>query len=206
MKLKTITLSILAASSIFAGGDINIIEEKEIEIEIPQKDTSSFYLGIGTSYINLKSITTDESFTSLGATLQVGYKYNSYIGVEARYSQSVGDVAYDKGNTLFVNTSSYPTTSSNIALYLKPQYPLGDFTLYGLLGYGVIQYTQLPTGTKDRKESSFQWGLGSEYLVMENISIFADYSRLYDGVGVDGHIATHDVYSDIVTIGISYKF
>jgi opacity protein-like surface antigen len=93
-----------------------------------------------------------------------------------------------------------------MAIYLKPQYALGDFSLYGLLGYGMVKYTDLPKGTKDRKESSFQWGLGVEYLVRENISLFADYTRLYDGVGLDGHIPNSDVYSDVVTVGVSYRF
>jgi len=203
MKLKTITLSILLASSLFAGKNTISTDIKVIEIPI---DTSAFYIGVGASYVNLKDSTTEETFTSLGATLQLGYKYNNYIGIEARYSQSVGDVAYDKGNTVSVNISNYPTTSSNMALYLKPQYPLGDFTVYGLVGYGMVQYTDLPTGTKDRQESSFQWGLGTEYLLMENISIFADYSRVYDGVGLDGHIPNSDLYSDLITIGVSYKF
>ena len=94
-----------------------------------------------------------------------------------------------------------------MALYLKPQYPLGDFSIYGLIGYGAIIYTDLPTATpNDRTESGFQWGAGAEYLVMESISVFADYSRVYDGVGLDGHIPNSDLYSDIVTVGVSYKF
>jgi opacity protein-like surface antigen len=138
--------------------------------------------------------------------LQLGYKYNAYIGIEARYTQSVGDVEYDKGNTSLTNISDYATTSSNMAIYLKPQYALGDFSLYGLLGYGMIEYTDLPKGTKDREESSFQWGLGLDYLIVDDVSLFADYSRIYDGVGFDGHIPNSDVYSDVVTVGVSYRF
>lgn len=203
MKLKTITLSILLASSLFAGNNTMITESKVIE---RVEDTSAFYIGVGASYFNLKNSRTEETFTSLGAMLQLGYKYNNYIGIEARYGQSVGDVAYDKGNTRFSDISNYPTTSSNMAIYLKPQYPLGDFSIYGLLGYGMVKYTDLPIGTKDRKESSFQWGLGAEYLVMEDISLFADYSHLYDDTGLDGHIPNSDVYNDVVTVGLSYKF
>jgi len=203
MKEKIITLSILLASSLFAGKNTMITESKVIEIV---EETSAFYIGVGASYVNLKDSTTDETLTSLGAMLQVGYKYNNYIGIEARYTQSVGDVEYDKGNTVFANNSNYPTNSSNIALYLKPQYALGDFTVYGLLGYGIVQYTDLPKGTQDREESAFQWGLGVDYLIVDDISIFADYSRLYDGTGFDGHVPNSDIYSDLITIGISYRF
>jgi len=203
MKLKTITLSLLLASSLFAGKNTTVIDIKVIEI--PQNDPSAFYIGVGTSYFNLKDTTTNESFTSLGAMAQIGYRYNSYIGVEARYTKSVGDVAYDKGDTALTNSSNYQTTSSNIALYLKPQYPLGDFNIYGLLGYGMVEYTDLPTGT-DRKESNFQWGLGGEYMIMDNVSLFIDYSRIYDGVGLDGYVPNSNIYSDVVTVGVSYFF
>lgn len=205
MKLKTVTLSLLLASSLFAGKD-TIATDIEV-VEIPQIDKSAFYLGVGASYINLTNSSTDETLTSLGASLQVGYRYNEYIGVEARYTQSVGDVAYDSGNTGFANNSNYPTTSTNMALYLKPQYPLGDFTIYGLLGYGATTYTDLPTATpSDRTESGFQWGAGLDYKLIESISIFADYSRVYDGTGFDGHVPNSDLYSDVVTVGVSYNF
>lgn len=205
MKIKIILLIAILSNPLFAGKDIKIVDTKVIEI--PTIDESAFYLGVGASYINLQDSTTDESFTSLGAMLQLGYRYNSYIALEARYTQSVGDVQYDKGNTAFANNSNYPTTSSNISLYLKPQYPIGDLKLYGLIGYGATTYTDLPTATpSDRTERGFQWGAGTEYLVMENISIFADYTRVYDGVGLDGHVPNSDVYSDIVTVGVSYSF
>jgi len=205
MKLKTITLSMLLASSLFAGKDTVIIDTPVIEI--PTIDESAFYLGVGASYINLTNSSTDETLTSLGATAQIGYRYNEYIGVEARYTQSVGDVAYDKGNTPFANIANYPTTSSNMALYLKPQYPIGDFSIYGLIGYGAIIYTDLPTATpNDRTESGFQWGAGVDYKLIESISIFADFTRVYDGTGLDGHTPNSDLYSDIVTVGVSYSF
>lgn len=204
MKIKIILLIALLINPLWGGKDTTIVDTKIIEI--PQEYKSTFYIGVGTSYINLKDSTTDERVSSLGATLKIGYRYNSYLAIEGRYTQSVGDVAYDKGNTKWLSTSNYPTKSSNMALYLKPYYQLGDFGLYALLGYGVVQYTDLPTGTRDRKESGFEWGLGVDYLIVDNISIFVDFTRVYDGVGFDGHVPNSDIYNDIVSIGVSYSF
>ena len=204
MKINIILIPLLLISSLFGGKNTTKIDVSVLEI--PKEYKSFFYVGVGTSYVNLKDIDTNEIFSSLGATLQMGYRYNSFIGVEARYTKSVGDVAYEKGDTSFLSVSNYSTTSSNIALYLKPYYPLGNFEFYGLVGYGVLQYTDLPTGTQDRKESGFQWGLGVDYLLGDNISLFVDYSRIYDGVGLDGYVPNSNIYSDIVTVGVSYLF
>jgi len=170
MKLNIITIQILLMTAVFAGKNTTATDVKVIEL--PKINQSAFYIGLGASYMTLKDTSTNESLKGLGATVVLGYKYNDFIATEARYSKNIGKVAYNKGNTTFVNNSNFPTTYSNLAIYLKPQYPIGDFNIYGLVGYGMVKYTDLPKGTKDRKESSFQWGLGTEYSIMEDISIF----------------------------------
>lgn len=192
MKKNIIIVPLLLVTSLF-GEEINNYKK-------------GFYVGVGASYIKLKDSNTEEITSNIGTSLQIGYIYNKYLAMEARYSHSLGEASYDKGNTKWLSTSHYPTKSSNIAIYIKPYYQLKKFKLYGLLGYGKILYTDLPTGTKDRQEIGFQWGLGVDYLLKDNISIFADYTRLYKGVGFDGHVPNSNIYSDIVTIGISYNF
>lgn len=208
MTIKIITLSLVLASSLFAGGDIDVIDIPVIKVPQlpPIVESNNFYVGLGLSGMNFFNDNTDETLKSLAVTLQAGYVYNEYIGVELRYSKSVGDVAYDKGNTAFANVSNYPTDSQNIALYLRPSYPLGDFTLYGLIGYGMLKYTDLPTGTNDKTESGFQWGLGAEYLITDSISTFIDYTSLYNDVGFDGHIPNSDVRTSMGTVGLAYHF
>jgi len=207
MKLKIITLSMVLASSLFAGGNTVPPEVKVIEIpKVKEVSTSAFYFGLGASYLKLNDSTTKEKLTGLGATAQIGYSYNDYIGIEARYTQSVGKVAYDKGTTTNTNNSNYPSKASNIAIYAKPNYKLGNLSLYGLVGYGMLKYTNLPTTTRDRKQNGFQWGVGTEYSLVAGLSIFADYTRLYTGTGFDGHVPNSDVYSDSVTVGVSYRF
>ncbi len=204
--LKIGLSSLLLSSLALAGGDKNVAEVKTIEIPC-ETPFNHFYIGLGLSGINFADDNTEETLQSLGATLKVGYQYNEYIALEARYSQSVGDVAYDKGTILVgTNISNYPTDSQNIALHIRPSYSLGDFTLYGLLGYGMLTYTDLPTGTSDKTESGFQWGIGLEYLITDNISIFIDYTALYNGTGFDGHIPTSDARSSMGTVGLAYHF
>ncbi len=53
--------------------------------------------------------------------LLAGYNFNQYIGVEARYA-------------------GLTDCLENTAIYVKPMYPIGDATVYGLLGYGETTY------------------------------------------------------------------
>jgi opacity protein-like surface antigen len=83
-------------------------------------------------------------------------------------------------------------------------YPIGDFSVYALLGYGGVSLSNLENG--DAYESGFQWGLGAGYAFTENISVFADYVKLYDDTGFDYRAQNANVDSDTWTIGLSYKF
>jgi opacity protein-like surface antigen len=81
-------------------------------------------------------------------------------------------------------------------------YPMGGITLYGLLGYGQVDYD----GVQNLSESGFQWGLGARHGVTENIGVFVDYTNFYDNTGFDGHFPNQDVLADSIDIGFSYKF
>ncbi|MFT7824660.1 MAG: outer membrane beta-barrel protein, partial [Sulfurimonas sp.] len=103
------------------------------------------------------------------------------------------------------------TDFSNLAIYLKPMYPIGDLTLYGLLGYGKT--TLEWEDNYEKSDSDFQWGIGAGYRISESLSLFVDYTVLYDDdefdppsaeVMVMGH--TKDYKADAITLGITYKF
>jgi len=84
-------------------------------------------------------------------------------------------------------------------------YPVTEaFDVYALLGYGGTQLGNLEGG--DAYESGLHWGLGAQYEVMENLLVFADYVRLYDGTGFDYRAQDEDVDADTWTIGLSYRF
>ncbi len=177
--MKKVTLSIIAALAMntfaFAGGDISPVEP---EITVPEvsESTGSFYVGAGYSYMNLDAETEHDGDATL---LLAGYNFNQYIGVEARYA-------------------GLTDCLENAAIYVKPMYPIGDAKVYALLGYGETTYDN---GVVDNSENGFQWGLGANYAVTENIGLFADYTNLYDDTfaGVDSTV-------DAINVGVTYTF
>jgi len=203
-------VTIVALSSLsFAGGDIAPIES-EIE-PIPTEvsiDESAFYLGLGASTMGLYNDLSDEEFTSTGMMVQVGYQYNRYLALEARYTANVADVEYDHGTSKNANIADYPADFTNMGIYIKPIYPIGAFSLYALLGYGEVTLTNVPLGSMsaDRGEDGFQWGIGASYQITDSLDIFADYTTVYDDQGFNYRGTNADVNGDLVTIGLSYRF
>jgi len=180
--MKKVTLSIIAAVAMntfaIAGGDISPVEP---QITIPEvsESTGSFYVGAGYSYMNLDAEIAGEHDGD-ATLLLAGYNFNQYIGVEARYA-------------------GLTDCLENSAIYLKPMYPIGGTTVYGLLGYGETTYDN----GDSYSESGFQWGLGANYAVTENIGVFVDYTNLYDDSGFS---AGTDVTVDSVNVGVTYTF
>ena len=183
-----------------AGGDVAPIEEPVLA---PVVDNSAFYIGLGVGQAAINDDQTVEEITSTMVMLQAGYQYNDYVALEGRVSFGF-NTDYDPGNT--GNTSGeYDNDISSWGIYVKPMYPVTEaFDIYALLGYGGVQLGNLESG--DAYESGFQWGLGAQYEVMENVLIFADYVRLYDDVGFESRAQLEDVNSDAWTLGVSYRF
>jgi opacity protein-like surface antigen len=205
MKKILLPLALALSPVAYAGGDIAPIETPVVDI--PAVDNSAWYIGLGVSTMNLTADLTDEKMDSIGATLQAGYKYNDYIGVELRYTQNVAKIEYDPGNSAGAAIDDYPADFTNVGIYLKPSYPVMEsLSIYGLLGYGSVTFTNLPQNTVDRTESGFQWGAGASYNITDCISIFADYTKIYDDTGIDGHFTTSDISIEFITVGVSYRF
>jgi len=182
--MKKFNLSLVAFAAIstlgMAGGDIAPVEPV---IETPvMVNTGPFYIGLGYSYMNIDP---DNSSNADGDAilLLAGYNFNRYIGIEGRYS-------------------GLTDCLENTAIYLKPMYPLGAISLYGLLGYGQVEYDN----GRSLSESGFQWGIGASYEVHNNIDVFVDYTNLYDDTGFDDALPNQDVLSDSINVGFNYKF
>ncbi len=203
MKTRIVSLvSVMALSGLaYAGGDVAPIEEPVVVPEVV--DNSAFYVGIGFGQVSINDDQTIEEIQSTLVMLQAGYQYNAYVALEGRLSFGF-NTDYDPGNT--GNTGGdYDNDISSWGIYVKPMYPITDaFDIYALLGYGGAQLGNLESG--DAYESGFHWGLGAQYEVMENILIFADYVKLYDGTGFDYRAQDEDVDADAWTVGLSYKF
>ncbi len=198
MKKVTLSLvSIMALSGLaFAGGDIAPVVEEPIIVE----DNSAFYIGLGFGGAQLNVDATSEEFTSTAMMLQAGYQYNEYVALEGRYSFGFS-TDYDQGIT--TGLATYGDISS-WGIYVKPMYPIGDFSIYGLLGYGGVMLSDVRNG--DAYENGFQYGLGASYNVTENVSVFADYVWLYDDTGFDYVAISNDVDVNVWTLGVSYEF
>lgn len=183
MKKFNLSLVALLAMSAFAtaGGDIAPVEPV-VETPMVEESTSSFYVGLGYSYMNMDPDNNAE-IDGDAVLLLAGYNFNQYIGIEGRYS-------------------GLTDCLENTAIYLKPMYPMGGITLYGLLGYGQVDYD----GGQSLSESGFQWGLGASYEVVENIGVFIDYTSLYDDTGFDGALPNQDVLADSINVGFTYTF
>ena len=200
MKKKMLSLvTVLALSgSVFAGGDIAPI----VEPVVIEEDNSAFYIGLGLGQLSLNDDTTSEEISHTAVMLQAGYQYNEYIALEGRYTFGFNK-DYNVGNTGNVE-SDFNDNSSAWGIYLKPMYPIGDFSIYALLGYGGLLIDSLEQG--DAYESGFQWGLGAQYAITDSIIVFADYVKLYDDTGFDYRAQLDDVNADSWTLGVSYKF
>ena len=201
--MRKITLSLVSILTLsgmsYAGGDIAPVEEIVVA---PVVDSSAFYIGLGIGDATINNDTTNEEFSSTTFMLQAGYQYNEYVAVEGRYSFGFS-TDYDMGTTYGI-PGGYDGDISSWGVYVKPMYPIGDFGVYALLGYGGVMLDDLSGG--DAYESGFQWGLGASYAVSENISVFVDYVSLYDDTGFDYSAQLDDIDSDTWTAGMSYKF
>ena len=225
--MKKITVSIVAALAMnafaFAGGDIAPVEP---EVTVPEVVEAApfpgaFYVGLGYSYMNANIDSYSGTYSEDLSALQVaemipeadlsansvlflaGYKYNQYLGLEARYTMNVGDLDYDGDDAAEMEDGDM----SNIGIYVKGMYPVTEaLDVYALLGYGQVTIDTELTG--DLSESGFQWGLGASYAVTENIGVFADYTRLYDDTGFDGLLDVEgvDIAVDSINVGMTYTF
>lgn len=144
------------------------------------------------------------------AMYQIGYNFNSYIAIEGRYWDSIGDgdasVRYsdssNPGNNFSVS-GDVPTDFSAWGLYIKPMYPVTEgFTVYGLVGLVDVELEF--DGLSD-DDSSVQWGLGASYTFNNNVSMFLDYTKLYDE-DESVYDITGNVTMDSLNFGLNYRW
>jgi hypothetical protein len=197
--VSSVALLAVAGNLLMAGGDLAPVEPA---INVPSKETvvvddnvkyDGFYAGGALGYMRFNNGPESRGYA---LTVMGGYYFNRYIGVEARYTATVGDVDEDTG--------THPVTSrdrllSNVGIYLKPMYNITTgFSAYGLVGYG-----QAHAGDLD--ESGVQWGLGAKYELANGVGIFVDYMNLYDGDDFDG-TNVKDAFFSTTNVGASYTF
>jgi len=203
--MKNITLSVAALllSSTFAiaGGDFGKAVEPAIDIPVAEvtPEKTGFYAGLAYSCMQTTNDTPDEEYMGNGISLLAGYNINQYFAVEARYTASLGDINYQASDLGIDEDISGDL--SNIGIYLKPQYAISMFNIYGLLGFGQLT---LDNGTS-YSETGLQYGAGVSASVTDDIDIFVDYRRLYDDTGFDNY-TNGDAAGNSWSLGVNYNF
>ena len=201
------SVALLVASSLLtAGGDMHkVAEPMEPAVTIPKKDVvvvddvkyDGFYLGLAYSYMRM-----NEALLASGhaATLSAGYYFNKYIGIEARYTQTLSKTTFDYGAT----NQKRNDKMSNLGIYLKPIFNVTTgLGVYGLAGYGKSTYEK--SGVKYSK-SGMQWGVGAKYELANNYGFYIDYLDLYNKDNYTNGISAQGLLFNTLTLGATYTF
>ncbi|MBN2824855.1 MAG: outer membrane beta-barrel protein [Campylobacterales bacterium] len=208
-KLWVVCSTLLALSSAYAQQDVVTKAKADLNaLEVEELSDNFVYIGVGVSSMALNDDATKEEYSALSKTIQIGFQVGEYMAVEGRYISQISSVKYSAGTTANVDNDDVDTDFSNIGIYFKPIYPIERFAIYGLLGYGRLELTNLVdlTGVvADHSVTSFQWGLGMKFNVMDRLIIYGDYMSLYNNSGFGTLLAGTDV-GDTVTFGLSYRF
>ena len=188
----------LAVASAYAGGDIVPVETTPAVAE----ETGAFYGGLGMGQLSVKNDFSREEIDATMVELSLGYQVSSYFAVEGRYALGF-NTTYDQGNVINP-VQTYDGKVSHWGVYFKPQYAMGDFSLYGLLGFGQVRLNDFLGD--DAVEEGFQWGLGGSYAVTEHWNFYGEYLWLYDDKGFDYVAKQANVEVNAWTFGVQYRF
>jgi opacity protein-like surface antigen len=202
---KLLSVAVIASSCLMAGGpftsepvpDVEPVEPAVAEIPQvlndakPESNIQPYFGGaLGSSSASVKSQakvcggcqydklnqTTSKapdkilnwggSDSTTTGTVLAGAEITDNIAIEGRLTKAISD---------YEIKDHKPISYSNAAIYLKPQYKFDDFTLYALLGYGISSIDFMGENTKS---NGFQYGAGGSYDVNDQLSVFADYTKL----------------------------
>ena len=204
--MKKILCSVCAVAAMgsfaVAGGDMKNVEPAvEPVVVVPEVAHNGFYAGLGLTAVSARDASFDVDWGGASAhqdrlgdiALVAGYNFNEYIAVEGRYMTSI---AHEDSMEM-----------DGWSVFVKPQYPVTEnFSVYALLGFGGVNLDGIKGIVTDVDDTDFQWGLGVDYQVMEDISVYVDYVWAADDM--DGLLfnGATSVDVDEITIGVNYKF
>ncbi len=194
MKKFYLSITVLFVIGTFAVAGGNVAPSVSVlELPVVTNEPEPFYIGLGYTYVSgiEETVYDVDAHAVMGL---IGYRFNEYAAIEGRYTSTVSDVTFDNA----IVSEKRNNNITNKAIYLKPMYPMGSVSVYALLGYGEIV-------ARETSDSSFQWGLGTEYAIDDNFGFFVDYTRLYDDSGF-GDFVISDFKFDTVNVGLSYRF
>ena len=196
--MKNIILSLVALVALSSVGfaDENMPSDESEVVENSPED-KGFYVGLAYSHlshdIDYQNLSTDIELDFNAIMLDVGYKFNPYIAVEARYNFSLGDTDMDD--------YMQEAEASVLSLFVKPMYPIApEMDIYVLLGYSLTDVSNTNDITSF-DEGTFSWGAGASYDMTEEFSVFAEYTQFYNDT-----IKGFDHVVDSFNIGVTYRF
>jgi len=223
-KIVLSTVAVMAMSTFaIAGGDIAPIEEPIVVAQVaePVVTDSGAYVGLGygllaaevRSSVILNDSNYDEADLDWGTVMvQAGYKFNSYVAVEARYWNAVSDG--DLTLTEHTKHGEVKYTEDDVvgdlgaaawAVYVKPMYPVTDsFDVYALLGYANTD-TDSYRDHDEWDDGAFSWGIGAAYSFTDNLGMFVDYTVLYDD-DEDINLNNIETAVESINFGLTYSF
>ncbi|NOJ20493.1 porin family protein [Vibrio jasicida] len=149
--------------------------------------SADFYAGALVSYSNAEyhhsftpSVTEGNPFL---LQAQVGYFFNDYVALEARYGTSV-------------QRESGLAVDSLASGFVKLNMPVSErFALYGLAGYSSVQIDQQNVGSN--KDQGFSFGLGMHYALDKRNAIVFEF---VDSTSED------QVRLNALTLGFQHRF
>lgn len=199
--IKTTTLMFLFATlSLFGGNSIKLPKSKPIAV-ISQNESliKNCYIAIAYSYYKHKNLTIYEKLNANALSFTLGYEFNNYFAIELRYLKSK-NIDYKS----LTQNKKIRSKFSNLSLFSKITYPIREFKPYILIGYGKNKITNL--ANYDRVEYSFEYGGGFEYKINQKVSLFTDYTRVYNKRGFDGRAKQDKQKINLITTGLIYRF
>ncbi len=147
--------------------------------------SADFYAGALVSYSNAEyhhssSVTEGNPFL---LQAQVGYFFNDYLGLEARYGTSV-------------QRESGLAVDSLASGFVKLNMPVSErIALYGLAGYSSAQIDQQSTGSD--KDQGFSFGLGMHYALDKSNAVVLEFVDSTSG---------EQVRLNAITLGFQHRF
>ncbi len=163
------------------------------------KDKNS-YIGIAIAAETTSSYLYEEDALA-GIMIRSGYEYSKNFGLEVRGSMTLG-------------SEEKLSHDYSIGLYVKPKAQLAqNFTIYGLLGYGLHQisfseieeFTEGKITKSETSLSALSYGVGMEYNVADKWSLFLEGMQVVN----EAEDASEGLYKiDVkgVYFGVNYRF
>jgi OOP family OmpA-OmpF porin len=196
--LVTVVLTVTTTMTLSAGKNVEPARSPIIPVV-----TIPFYIGVGaiispTSTVCPCADSDKRKYdtSNFGGILRVGYDFNPYFGIEARFLRS--------------GISNNFATMTHYGIYAKPQIHISDaVNIYGLVGYG---HTKVDCKSKKNpiyEGNGWSFGGGMEYDFAsgdgqgdaeEGWGAFADYQSILRDAGLN------KTRSNAFSAGITYDF